>query len=94
MAYFEEKTIRKKKAAALLLYMQLEHDKKLLQEQHHFLQVFSLFIPLSLKQRPFSFSNRLTHCRVRQTSVLTRIVLCQFHAKDGFKVLGNCHHEA
>ena len=93
MAYFDEKTIRKKKAAALLQNMQLEHDKKLLQEQHHLLQVFGLFITLSLKQRPF-FSDRLTHCRIRQTSVLTRTVLCQFHAKDGFKVLANYHHEA
>ena len=41
---------------ALLLYIKLVHDKKkLLQEQHHLLQVhaFGLFITLSLKQRPF-----------------------------------------
>ena len=65
--------------------------KNFLQEQDHLLQVFGLFITLSLKQRPF-FSDRLTHCRIRQTSVLTRTVLCQFHAKDRFKVLANYHH--
>ena len=49
--YFKDKTNRKKKTAALLLYTQLEHDKLILQEQHHLLQVFGLFIiMLSFKQ--------------------------------------------
>ena len=54
-----KKTIRKKKTAKRLLYMQLEHDQKLMQEQHHLLQVFGLFITLSFKQRPVFLSSRL-----------------------------------
>ena len=54
--YFEDKTNRKKKTAALLLYTQLEHDKIILQEQHHLLQVFGLFIiMLSFKQQSVLF---------------------------------------
>ena len=82
----------KKKAAALLLYIKLEHDKNSCRSN-----IISYFLVCSLlcleSSAPF-FSNRLTHCRIRQTSVLTRTILCQFHAKDGFKVLANCHHEA
>ena len=56
MVYFEDKTNRKKKTAALLLYTQLEHDKIILQEQHHLLQVFGLFIiMLSFKQHSVFF---------------------------------------
>ena len=56
MAYFEDKTIRNKKAAALLLYTQLEHDKFILQEQHHLLQVFGFFnVLLAFMQRPVFF---------------------------------------
>ena len=56
MVYFEDKTNRKKKSAALLLYTQLEHDKFILQEQHHLLQVFGLFIiMLSFKQHSVFF---------------------------------------
>ena len=36
----------------------------------------------------FFLSSRLV------TTTDSRTVLCQFHAKDGFKVLSNCHHEA
>ena len=50
MVYFEDST------AALLLYTQLEHDKIILQEQHHLLQVFGLFIiMLSFKQHSVFF---------------------------------------
>ena len=56
MMYFEDKTNRKKKTAALLLYTQLEHDKIILQEQHHLLHVFGLFIiMLSFKQHSVFF---------------------------------------
>ena len=48
MMYFEDKTNRKKKTAALLLYTQLEHYKIILQEQHHLLHVFGLFIQTAL----------------------------------------------
>ena len=85
MVYFEDKTNRKKKTAALLLYTQLEHDKIILQEQRHLLQVFGLFIiMLSFKQHSVFF-----HCSFRQTSLLStstiNSVLCQFHAKDRLK---------
>ena len=59
MTYFEEKTNMKKKAAELLLYMQLEHDQKLLQEQHHLLQVFGLFITPSFAAASGFLSSRL-----------------------------------
>ena len=66
MVYFEDKTNRKKKTAALLLYTQLEHDNIILQEQHHLLQVFGLFIiMLSFKQLveqyPLQFSTNYLH---------------------------------
>ena len=48
MVYFEDKTNMKKQTAALLLYTQLEHDKIILQEQHHLLQVFGLFFQAAL----------------------------------------------
>ena len=94
MAYFDEKTIRKKKAAALLLYIQLEHDKKIPAGATSSLTGIRFVYYSVFKAAPVFFSDRLTHCRIRQTSVLTRTVLCQFHAKDGFKVLANYHHEA
>ena len=89
---------RKKKAAALLLYIKLVHDKKK-KKKTPAGATSSLtgiwFVHYSVfKAAPVFFSNRQTHCRVRQTSVLTRTVLCQFHVKDGFKVLANCHHDA
>ena len=56
MVHFEDKTNRKKKTAALLLYTQLEHGKIILQDQHHLLQVFGLFIiMLSFKQHSVFF---------------------------------------
>ena len=56
MVYFEDETNRKKKTAALLLYTQLERDRFILQEQHHLLQVFGLFIiMLSFKQHSAFF---------------------------------------
>ena len=85
MVYFEDETNRKKKTAALLLYTQLKHDKIILQEQHHLLQVFGLFIIM------LSCLSSSTHCSFRQTSLLStstinsRTVLCQFHAKDRLK---------
>ena len=80
-----KKQLGKKKAAALV------HDKNPAGATSSLTGIW--FVHLSLKQGPF-FSDRLTHCRILQTSVLTRTVLCQFHAKDGFKVLANYHHEA
>ena len=88
MVYFENKTNRKKKTAALLLYTQLEHDKIILQEHHHLLQVFGLFI---IRLFAFFLVEQPTHCSFRQTSLLStstinsRTVLCQFHAKDRLK---------
>ena len=71
MVYFEDKTNRKKKTAALLLYRQLEHDKIILQEQHHLLQVFGLFIiMLSFKQHPVFF--------------LVELYLLQFSTNESF----------
>ena len=74
-----------------LLYTQLEHDKIILQEQHHLLQVFGLFIIMfSFKQHSvfflveqyplqFSTNESLSTCT---STINSRTVLCQFHAKD------------
>ena len=82
MVYFEDKTNRKKKkkTAALLLYTQLEHNKIILQE--HLLQVFVYY---------YVVFQAAHHCSFRRTSLLStstinsRTVLCQFHAKDRLK---------
>ena len=88
MVYFEDKTNRKKKTAALLLYTQLKH----VQEQHHLLQLFGLFIiMLSFKQRSCFLSSRAVPTAVFDKRVFylhllnSRTVLCQFHAKDRLK---------
>ena len=91
MVYFEDKTNRKKKTAALLLYTQLEHAKIILQEQHHLLQVFGLFIiMLSFKHSvfflvelyPLQFSTNESFIYIYYK---LKNSLCQFHAKDRLK---------
>ena len=87
MVYFEDKTNRKKTTAALLLYTQLERDKFILHEQLNLLQVFDLFIiMLSFKQHSVFFLVEQCPLQFSTTSTInSRTVLCQFHAKDRLK---------
>ena len=85
MVYFEDKTNRKKKTAALLLYTQLEHDKIIfkLQEQHHLLKVFGLFIiMLSFKQHSVFF---LVEQYPLQSSTNESFIYIYYKLKDRLK---------
>ena len=74
------------KTAALLLYTQLEHDKVILQEQDHLVQVFGLFIYSVVFQAALGFlSSRAVPIAVFDKRVLLRTVECQCHAKDRLK---------
>ena len=103
MVYFEDKTNRKKKkkkTAALLLYTQLEHDKIILQEQHHLLQVFGLFIiMLSFKQHSVFF---LVELYPLQFSTNESFIYIYYKLKNSFvavsceryiEIQPNCHRE-
>ena len=91
MVYFEDKTNRKKKTAALHLYTQLEHDKIILQEQHHLLQVFGLFIiMLFFKQHSVFF---LVKQYQLQFSTNESFIYIEQFCVSFMRKIENCHRE-